>query len=145
MRPPTWPRSINDLLRHTAYVEHYIIEKLIMDQEPKTILPGSLLPAEDYPTFEDCIKLMHDVHDTTMIAFAGLTRDDLSKSILAFNLSYMFEEQWLLSEAMERIGGWLEEGAIKAPPVKTYPMAKVGDAHRDIESGQTVGKLVLIP
>jgi len=82
--PPTWPRSINDLLRHTAYVEHYIIEKLIMDQEPKTILPGSLLPAEDYPTFEDCIKLMHDVHDTTMIAFAGLTRDDLSKSILAF-------------------------------------------------------------
>ena len=82
--PPGWPRSIKDLLRHIAYVEHYIIDKLILDKEPKTILPGSLLPAEDYPTFEDCIKLMHDVHDATMVAFSGITSADLNKRILAF-------------------------------------------------------------
>ena len=27
----------------------------------------------------------------------------------------------------------------------TYPLADVARAHRDIESGQTVGKLVLVP
>ena len=40
-------RSINDTLRHIAYVESYIIDKLIMDREPKTILPGSVFPRED--------------------------------------------------------------------------------------------------
>ena len=41
--------------------------------------------------------------------------------------------------------GWLEEGAIQAPAVTTYPLDRVADAHRDIESGKTTGKLVLVP
>lgn len=68
-----------------------------------------------------------------------------SKSVLAFNLSYLFEEQWLLDEAMTQICAWLEEGTIKAPSVTTYPLEKVADAHRDLESGKTVGKLILVP
>ena len=55
-------RSINDLLRHIAYVEDYIIDKVISDGEPKTILKGSVFPAGEYPTFDDCIRLLHDVH-----------------------------------------------------------------------------------
>ena len=77
-------RSINDKLRHIAYVEHYIIDKLIMDREPKTILSGSVFPAADYPTFDDCIRLLHDVHDDTIIAFSTLTPADLKREILAF-------------------------------------------------------------
>ena len=42
-------RSINDTLRHIAYVESYIIDKLIMDREPKTILSGSVFAREEYP------------------------------------------------------------------------------------------------
>jgi NADPH:quinone reductase-like Zn-dependent oxidoreductase len=72
-----------------------------------------------------------------------MTQD--SKSVLAFNLSYMFEEQWLLDEAMNAIGGWLAEGKIKAPPVTVYPLDRVADAHRDLESGKTIGKLILVP
>ncbi len=77
-------RSINDLFRHIAYVEHYIIDKLVMDREPKTILPGSVFPAADYPTFDACIKLMHDVHDDTKIALRRLKATDLKKEIPAF-------------------------------------------------------------
>lgn len=77
-------RSISDTLRHMAYVEHYIIDKLVLDREPKTILPGSLFPREDYPTYGDVIRLMHEVHDTTIMAYDGLTREDLAREIPAF-------------------------------------------------------------
>jgi uncharacterized damage-inducible protein DinB len=82
--PPGGKRSINDLFRHIAYVEYYIVDKLIMDREPKTILQGSVFPPADYPTLDDCIKLMHDVHDGTKIACRHLKRDDLKKEIPAF-------------------------------------------------------------
>ena len=42
-------------------------------------------------------------------------------------------------------GKWLAAGAIVAPPVVTYPLADVARAHADLESGRTVGKLVLVP
>jgi uncharacterized damage-inducible protein DinB len=82
--PPGARRSINDTFRHIAYVEYYIIDKLIMDREPKTILQGSVFPAAEYPTLDDCLKLMDDVHEGTKIAYAGLKREDLNKEILAF-------------------------------------------------------------
>ncbi len=77
--------------------------------------------------------------------FNPLDMTQTSRSILAFNLSYMFEEQWLLAEAMERLTGWLDDGSIKPPPVTTYPLDRVADAHRALEGGATVGKLVLVP
>lgn len=89
--PPGGVRSINDLLRHIAYVEHYIIDKLVMDREPKTILPGSVFAAPDYPTFDDCIRLLHDVHDETKIAFSRLKAPDLKREIPAFRRTLPIE------------------------------------------------------
>lgn len=89
--PPGGRRSINDLFRHIAYVEHYIIDKLIADHEPKTILPGSVFSAGDYPTVDDCIRLMHEVHDATKIACAKLRREDLRKEIPAFRRTLPIE------------------------------------------------------
>jgi len=77
--------------------------------------------------------------------FNPLHMTQTSRSVLAFNLSYMFEEQWLLDEAMTAIGSWLAEGKIKPPPVTSYPLERVADAHRDLESGKTIGKLILVP
>jgi len=82
--PPGGRRSINDTLRHIAYVEHYIIDKLVMDREPKTILAGSVFPRDDYPTFDACLRLLHDVHDATKIAYRHLKPSDLKKEIPAF-------------------------------------------------------------
>lgn len=72
-----------------------------------------------------------------------LTAD--SKSVLAFNLSYLFDRTDLLEHFVSDLGQWIEEGAIRPPPVTEYAFDEVARAHADIESGMTVGKLVLIP
>lgn len=77
--------------------------------------------------------------------FNPLDLTNASKSILAFNLSYLFDRVDILQQALGQIDGWLADGKIKPPPVKTYPLADVARAHAEIESGRTVGKLVLIP
>jgi NADPH2:quinone reductase len=51
----------------------------------------------------------------------------------------------LLDEAMAQIVGWIEAAKLAPPRVTTYPLGDVAKAHADIESGLTVGKLVLIP
>ncbi|MBA3540605.1 MAG: zinc-binding dehydrogenase [Deltaproteobacteria bacterium] len=77
--------------------------------------------------------------------FNPLDMTNASHSVLAFNLSYLFDRVDLLNEAMTQIVGWLDTGALAPPPVVTYPLADVARAHADIESGRTVGKLVLLP
>lgn len=66
-----------------------------------------------------------------------------NKSVLAFNLSYLFPRKDLLAEGMGMLAGWVGEGKVVAPPVTTFALERVADAHRAIESGKTVGKLVL--
>lgn len=75
--------------------------------------------------------------------FDPLHMTNTNRSVLAFNLSYLFAETELLAEAMERLTSWLDEGTIRPPPVKTYRFEDMARAHKAIESGDTVGKLVL--
>ncbi|MFQ5525440.1 MAG: medium chain dehydrogenase/reductase family protein [Thermoanaerobaculia bacterium] len=75
--------------------------------------------------------------------FDPLRMTNSSRSVLAFNLSYFFDQKELLREMMEHLLEWLEEGRIEPPPVTPYPLERVAEAHRAIESGQSVGKLVL--
>lgn len=77
--------------------------------------------------------------------FSPLEMTESSKSVLAFNLSYLFDRTDLMQEGMGDLLRWLGERAIVPPPVTTYPLAEVARAHRDLESGATVGKLVLVP
>lgn len=72
-----------------------------------------------------------------------LTGDN--KSVLAFNLSYLFDRTDLLVEGMNELFDWLAAGRLHAPPVTKFPLDRVADAHRALESGNTVGKLVLMP
>ncbi len=75
--------------------------------------------------------------------FDPLRMTNSNRSVLAFNLSYLFRETELLAEVMGRLLGWLGEGRIVPPPVTPVPFRDVADAHRRLESGMTVGKLVL--
>jgi len=68
-----------------------------------------------------------------------------NKSVMAFNLSYLFDRNDVLQASMGAILGHIEAGRIVAPQTKTWPLARVADAHRELESGMTVGKLVLLP
>ena len=66
-----------------------------------------------------------------------------NKSLIAFNLSYLFDRMDLLKESMRDLMNWVAEGKIQAPVRRTYPFDRVADAHRALESGSTVGKLIL--
>ena len=66
-----------------------------------------------------------------------------NKSLIAFNLSYLFYRMDLLKDAMQDLMQWVAEGKIQAPALQVYPFEKVADAHRALESGTTVGKLIL--
>ncbi len=70
-----------------------------------------------------------------------LTNDN--KSVMAFNLSYLFEERQLLEEAMGRLLTLVREGKIRPPDTRAFTLDEVAEAHRAIESGTTTGKLVL--
>lgn len=66
-----------------------------------------------------------------------------NRSVLAFNLSYLVKKKNFPRETLEKLIAWVAEGKIQLPPIKTYPLEQVQEAHRALESGETVGKLLL--
>jgi NADPH:quinone reductase-like Zn-dependent oxidoreductase len=87
-------------------------------------------------------RLIVDYLRTPRFNPLDLTTDN--KSVLAFNLSFLFDHKQLLAEAMQKLAGWLAEGSYRPQPIQTFSLADVASAHRVIESGNTVGKLVLV-
>ena len=88
------------------------------------------------------LKLAVDALRTPRFNPLKMTHEN--RSVLAFNLSYLFTETEILAEAMTELLRWLEDGRIRPLPVTTYEFDKIAAAHRDLESGRTVGKLVLV-
>ena len=87
------------------------------------------------------VKLIYESFRVPRFNPLNMTNDN--KSLVAFNLSYLFHQLDLFNDALDHLCRWVEEGRIKAPPLQTYPFEKVAEAHRALESGKTVGKLVL--
>lgn len=77
--------------------------------------------------------------------FNPLDMTGTNRSVMGFNLSYLFDRVDILAQAMACILPWAEEGVLRPPPVSTFAMHEVAAAHRALESGRTVGKLVLVP
>ena len=86
-------------------------------------------------------KLLWDYWRTPRFNPLHMTNDN--HSVLAFNLSYLLGKKQILHEFMNIILRLIQDGKVIPPLVKTYPMEQVAEAHRDLESGQTIGKLVL--
>ncbi len=77
--------------------------------------------------------------------FDPLDMTDSNRAVLAFNLSYLFEQSWRLRESMDELLAWLGDGRLKIASVTEYALTDVRRAHEDLQSGKTVGKLVLVP
>lgn len=77
--------------------------------------------------------------------FSPFDLTDRNRSVMGFNLSYLFDHQRVLHTAMEQLCTWLDDGLLRPPPVRTFPLAEAGAAQRLLETGTTVGKLVLVP
>jgi NADPH:quinone reductase-like Zn-dependent oxidoreductase len=75
--------------------------------------------------------------------FNPVTLGQQNKSIVGFNLSFLFGYQELLEEAMDDLLAWVHQGKIKAPLTTAFAAKDVAKAHQALESGQTIGKLVL--
>lgn len=87
------------------------------------------------------LRLAWDYVRTPRFDPLRLTGDN--KSVMAFNLSYLFERRELLQSAMAELLARVADGRLHPPEVRCYPLADVAAAHRDLESGRTTGKLVL--
>ena len=66
-----------------------------------------------------------------------------NKSVMGFNISYLYERQDIVDEGLDFILGKIEDKTFRALPVTTYTFENVAKAHQDIESGKTTGKLIL--
>ncbi len=66
-----------------------------------------------------------------------------NRSIVAFNISYLYDKTDIMAEAIDYILDKFADGTFTPLPIKTYDFADVAQAHKDIESGATVGKLIL--
>ena len=77
--------------------------------------------------------------------FHPLQMVDANKGVIAFNLSYLFEQEGLLQEAMTRMLSELQAGSLQPLPVTEFALSDAPKAHRALQSGTTVGKLALIP
>ena len=75
--------------------------------------------------------------------FSPFSLTTRNRSVLGFNLSFLFDRTEIMQQGLQQLLQWLEAGELQAPRVTTYPFERVADAHRDLESGQTIGKLVL--
>ena len=89
------------------------------------------------------LRLLWDYYRTPRFNPFSLTTRN--RSVLGCNLSFLFDRSGLLHEAMDQLLRWVEDDKIQPLAVHTYPLEQVAQAHRDLESGQTVGKLVLVP
>jgi len=67
-----------------------------------------------------------------------------NRTISGFNLIYLFEKKTFFREIMEALLRLDKEGRVPEMPVKTYTFEDVAAAHKALESGKTVGKLVLL-
>lgn len=77
--------------------------------------------------------------------FNPLRMTQENRSVLACNLSFLSAQADRLAQGMHWLLQRFADGQLRAPPVATYALERVADAHRDLESGRTVGKLVLLP
>lgn len=66
-----------------------------------------------------------------------------SKSVMGFNLSFFAEEHELITTYMEQIVSWINDGSIVPPETRIFELHEVADAHACIQSGLSVGKLLV--
>lgn len=75
--------------------------------------------------------------------FSPLDMTGTNRSVMGFNVVYLTENAALAGESFDAMTRWANEGKLKPAPVTCFPIEKVADAHRALESGTTVGKVVL--
>jgi NADPH:quinone reductase-like Zn-dependent oxidoreductase len=69
---------------------------------------------------------------------------DKNCGVLAFNLSYLFDEIGMFGDAMRDLMSSLERGELHCHEVTELPFAEVRRAHEMLHSGDTIGRIALV-
>ncbi len=77
--------------------------------------------------------------------FNPMDMTQTNRSVLAANLSFLQSHAPAMREGMQWLLERFADGRLQPLPVESYPLGEAADAQRRIESGQTLGKLALIP
>ncbi len=75
--------------------------------------------------------------------FSPLEMTATNRAVLGFNVVFLTDRAELAKDGFDAISGWMSSGVLKKSPVAEFPVERVADAHRALEAGDTVGKLVL--
>ena len=75
--------------------------------------------------------------------FSPLEMTATNRAVLGFNVVFLTDKAELAKDGFDAIAAWMREGKIRKSPVAAFPVERVADAHRALETGDTVGKLVL--
>ena len=78
-----------------------------------------------------------------MPKFDPMAMGSENKAVLAFNLSFFADEREMLSSLFSKVLEWISDGKLRCPRVVEMPMKDIQEAHALIQSGSTVGKIVL--
>jgi synaptic vesicle membrane protein VAT-1 len=79
-----------------------------------------------------------------MPKFDAMAMGQDNKAVLAFNLSFFAQEREMLSHLFDQVCEWLEQGKLACPRVVEFSgMEQIAQAHELIQSGKSVGKIVL--
>jgi NADPH2:quinone reductase len=112
-----------------------------------------ILDAVGKPTFEPGLKCLAPFGHLILYGRAGGPPDPLnpfrlfekSVKVSGFVLPVVYAMPEVMREGIEKSFQLMRDGKLKLLIGKTFPLAQAAEAHRFMQSRQSVGKLVLIP
>ena len=79
-----------------------------------------------------------------MPKFDPMQMGTVNKAVLAFNLSFFSEEREVLSDFFGDVLEWVREGKLDCPRITEFEgLDGIADAHALIQSGKSVGKIIV--
>jgi NADPH:quinone reductase-like Zn-dependent oxidoreductase len=73
----------------------------------------------------------------------GLMTDN--RGVAGVNMAHLWHEIDLIRTEAEALSELYREGKIRPHIGASYPFSRAADAHRELESGRSIGKVVLLP
>jgi NADPH:quinone reductase-like Zn-dependent oxidoreductase len=92
------------------------------------------------------LKLVHMLSEGVRIPFyTPLQLMGDNRSIAGVNMGHLWEETALLRGALERVLELLAQGKVAPHVDAAFPFERAAEAHRMLEGGKNLGKIVLVP
>jgi synaptic vesicle membrane protein VAT-1 len=78
-----------------------------------------------------------------MPSFDAMNMTMENKAVLGFNLSFFADEHEIFRAYLGQVNEWVIAEKLKLSEVSKFEMSEVAEAHKLIQSGSSVGKIVL--